>query len=318
MTTFFKQISKKAALTLALLAATAQVQASAVNIDGVLTAPDEYDAVFDLIMEIENRTPGGKHLDVLPGEGFYTGQLRLSWGTEPGSVGDLFMMFMMPTGIQDFTYGDNQSEGYRVESEGQYKKVQGSEHFFFEFLGETIKVGMDDNTDSGTRNGHTIKNDSNNLVKDVSTSLTRNMENYLGSNPEYFDDGANSPGCGTAAVQGSGTATWEEKDQDCYTNPTDAPLWEYQHIYELQLDGQFFDDEGITELIDIPSLMAGINVHASDPKRGGEHGFIIRCLEGDQITCTPSETPEPATLLLISTGIMGLLYGHRRRRNSTA
>ncbi|MDG1819375.1 MAG: VPLPA-CTERM sorting domain-containing protein [Porticoccaceae bacterium] len=303
----------------------------AATVDGILTSADEYQAsyIVPLFLEKPNSQeydkktgdPKGHHMDAdLDG---FEAVLRLGWQSPNATdKGDLFMMFMLPTEIQDLTYGDadHRSKGWRTavdgSNQGRYDKVQGSEHFYFSINDKKVKIKFDDNGKNDKRTGHKIDGNKNNNVVSASTSLTWNMENYLESNPEWFTKDANSPACGTTAVQNGG-ADWQSKDADCYSNPIDAIDWEYQHIYEIQLAGSLFDSDDLTE---ITQAVTDINVHASDPKRGGHHEFVFaECLTGD-ISCDPlTAVPIPAAAWLFGSGMLGLIgLRSRKRRSGTA
>ena len=255
-------------VAMVVVAAASRTQASPIT-DGLLDPLEGYSNVHWVDINVE--------LDKHSSTTISGGELWTYLATDTGNV---YAAFMAPLNLVDNTYGDNTIGTYRGKKDNSHKfsDLSHSDKIQFAFtngLGdEVLQVEMgylfDDHGEYGLRDPVTQSPGTEAYVLNIGTSLNYNF-NTLG-----YELTENSP-----------------VTDDNYTPDPDYPDWIFAVIYEIEVDGDVFGDQGFGE-ITIPEL------HVS-PNKVGDNKMDTHI------------TPEPASIALLLLGGVGALLARRKR-----
>lgn len=241
------------------------------------------------------------------------GQTTLIAGSEiwvhEAANGDVSVALILPLSLKDNAYGANSATGYFSNSGKQsFKTLTGSDSaafvlknssaadvtsFTLDFLeGQGIGGSVNGpNFLSGFTGGDlSLSVPANNVVGGAS-SMGFNFDTFGVSHPELFGDGASSPDPANSAFA----------------------AWVFEHTYEFQVKADAFGAGGFQNISQI--MIA--EVHLSPKKVVGNNKFVV---DGDFIPLSSDpgpvniNNPEPGSVTLALTGIVGLLVARWRQR----
>ena len=271
------------------LAAAFPAAATAVTVDGVITAGDGYSIMRSLIFAVEGKK---KDDPDIPGTG---AKLYLYQDGD-----SLFVGLSLPKTLVDNSYGANAIGWGSVDH--PFEKLVDSDQAEFVFsdvngttlLEVTVDYLKDGSKDKGPPYDAPVKvgkNDNPAHVLAAATSLLYDWETFGGDYPDFFGKGKDSPAA----------------DSNYVTDDPALAGWVYDVTYEFQIDLDAF--AGAT--VDLTGGNFIEIIHASPNKIGGNkvYDFVVT---DDQPAQEPV-VPEPLTMAGLLLGV-GALVGYVRRR----